>query len=72
MKLLRLLMLAVAIAFVLLLIVGFDNVFALIRSRVTLFLVIAPIFLLFAWCIYKAFQPQNRLRDQSCRDKNSP
>ena len=71
MKLLRLLALAVAIAFVLLLIVGFDNVFALIRSRVTLFLIIAPVFLLFVWCIYKAFQPQNRLSDRSGREKKS-
>jgi hypothetical protein len=68
MKLLRILALAVAVAFVLLLIVGFDNVFALFRSRVALFLAIAPIFLLFVWCVYKAFQPRNRLPDHY-RDK---
>jgi hypothetical protein len=55
-------------AFALLLIVGFDNVFALLRSRVAIFLVILPIFLLFVWCIYKAFQPPRQLPD---RDKNS-
>lgn len=71
MKLLRILALTVAVAFVLLLIVGFDNALALFRSRVALFLVIAPIFLLFVWCVYKAFQPQNRLPDHSYRDKKS-
>jgi hypothetical protein len=71
MKLLRILALAVAVSFVLLLIVGFDNVFALLRSRVALFLVIAPIFLLFVWCIYKACQPRNQLPDRTYRDKKS-
>ncbi len=71
MKLLRILAVVVAVAFVLLLIVGFDNVLALFRSRVALFLLIAPVFLLFIWCVYKAFQPRNRLPDQTCRDKKS-
>jgi hypothetical protein len=68
MKLLRALFILVAVAFGLLLIVGFDNVFALIRSRVALFLVIFPIFVLFVWCIYKAFQPEKRLPDRAYRD----
>jgi hypothetical protein len=71
MKLLRILALVVAVAFVLLLIVGFDNVLALFRSRVTLALVIGPIFILFLWCIYKAFRPQNQLQDRPSRDKKS-
>jgi len=71
MKILRLLALLVAVAFVLLLIVGFDNVLALFRSRVALALVIGPIFVLFLWCIYKAFQPQNRLEDRTYRGKKS-
>jgi hypothetical protein len=71
MKLLRILALAVAVAFVLLLIVGFDNVFALMRSRVAIFLVVAPIFVLFLWCIYKAFQPPRQLPDRTSRDKKS-
>ena len=71
MKLLRILALIVAVAFILLLIVGFDNVLALFRSRVALFLVIAPVFLLFVWCIYKAFQPRNQLPDRTYRDKKS-
>jgi len=71
MKLLRILAIMVAAAFVLLLIVGFDNVFALIRSRVALALVIGPVFILFVWCLYKAFQPANRLQDRSYRDKKS-
>lgn len=61
MKLLRILLVAVALAFVLLVLVGFDNVLAVFRSRVALVLVIGPVFALFVWCIYKAFQPQNRL-----------
>lgn len=71
MNLLRILAIIVAVAFVLLLIVGFDNALALFRSRVALFLVLAPIFLLFIWCIYKALQPQNRLIDRTDRDKKS-
>jgi hypothetical protein len=69
MRILRFLALAVTVAFVLLLIVGFDNVLAMFRSRVALALVIAPIFLLFVWCVFKAFQPQNRLPDHSARDR---
>ena len=65
MKLLRILAMAVAVAFVLLLIVGFDNMLALLRSRVALFLVIFPVFVLFVWCIYKAFQPEKRLPDRN-------
>ncbi len=71
MKLLRILALLVAGAFVLLLIVGFDNILELFRSRVALFLVIFPVFALFVWCIYKAFQPVNRLTDRNYRDKKS-
>jgi hypothetical protein len=45
--------------------VGFDNVFALLRSRVALGLALAPIFLLFVWCLYKAFTPERRLEDRN-------
>lgn len=69
MRLLRILALAVASAFVLLLIVGFDNLLAIFRSRVTLALAIGPVFLLFLWCIYKAFQPRNQVEDRPSRDK---
>ncbi len=68
MKILRILAYAVAAAFVLLLIVGFDNVLALFRSRVALFLLIFPIFGLFVWCVYKAFQPR-QLLDRTDREK---
>lgn len=71
MKLLRILAVVVAAAFVLLLIVGFDNMLAFFRSRVALALAIAPLFILFLWCLYKAFRPQNRLEDRSYRDKKS-
>ena len=47
-------------AFVLLLIVGFENVLAVLRYRVTMFLIIGPLCGLFLWCAYKAFGPQNR------------
>jgi hypothetical protein len=68
MKLLRILAVVVGVAWVVLQIVGFDNVFELARSRVALGLTIAPIFLLFLWCLYKAFTPPNRVED---RDKKS-
>ncbi len=71
MKLLRILAVVVAVAFALLLIVGFDNVFAMLRSRVALFLVIFPIFVLFVWCVYKAFQPQRQLPEQTFPEKKS-
>jgi len=70
MKLLRILAIVVAVAFVLLLIVGFNNALELLRSRVALFLIIFPIFILFVWCIYKAFQPEKRLVDRT-GDKKS-
>jgi hypothetical protein len=69
MKLLRLLALLVGIGFLLLLVVGFDNVFALARSRVALALVIGPLVLLFLWFIYKAFEPRNRLENRTHRGK---
>ena len=71
MKLLRLLAIMVGVAFALLLIVGFDNMLALFRSRVALALAIGPIFILFLWCLYKAFRPENRLEDRRYRDKKS-
>ncbi len=67
MKLLRILGIIVGLAFLLLLIVGFDNVFALLRSRVALALAIAPIFGLFVWCLYKAFTPERRIQDRKER-----
>jgi hypothetical protein len=70
MRILRILALVVAVAFGLLLIVGFDNLLAIFRSRVTLALVIGPIFVLFLWCIYKAFQPR-RLQDRNDRNEKS-
>jgi len=68
MKPLRILAFLVAAAFALLLIVGFDNVLAVFRSRVALFFAIAPIFLLFVWCIYKAFLSHKQLPDQTHRN----
>ena len=44
--------------FVLLLIVGFDNMLALLRSRVALFLVLAPLVGLFLWSVYKLLKPR--------------
>jgi hypothetical protein len=69
MKILRILATVVAVALALLLIVGFDNVFALFRSRVAIGLAIAPIFILFLWCLYKAFRPVNRLEGRTYQDK---
>ncbi len=67
MKFFRILALCIAVGFVLLLIVGFDNILAAFRSRVTLALVLGPLVLLFLWCVYKAFQPP-RLQDRTPRD----
>jgi len=71
MKILRILAIVVAAAFALLLIVGFDNMLVFFRSRVLLALAIGPIFLLFLWCLYKAFRPQNQLEDRPSRGKKS-
>jgi uncharacterized membrane protein YqjE len=70
MKALKILALLILVALGLLLVVGFDNVFALVRSRVALALLLVPIFLLFLWCIYKAFQPP-RLQERQVRDRKS-
>jgi hypothetical protein len=43
-----------------LLLVGFENVLALLRYRVTLFLLLAPLLALFLWCAWKAFGPRDR------------
>jgi hypothetical protein len=59
-KLLPILAAVIGAAFILLLVVGFDNLLALLRYRVTLFLVMAPLVGLFFWCAYKAFGPQNK------------
>ena len=45
-------------AFVTLLLVGFENVLALFRYRVTLFLVLGPVVLIFVWCVWKALRPR--------------
>lgn len=52
--LLRILGVLVVAAFLLLLIVGFDNMLALLRSRVAIFLALIPLVGLFLWSIYKA------------------
>jgi hypothetical protein len=57
-KVLRILTVVVGVAFVLLLIVGFDNMLALLRSRVALFLVLGPVVGLFIWSVYMAFRPK--------------
>jgi energy-coupling factor transporter transmembrane protein EcfT len=62
MKPLRILGVVVAIAFVLLLVVGFDNALALLRSRVAIFLALAPLLVLFFWSLYKAFRPRKNPR----------
>ncbi len=53
MKALRILAVVVLAAFILLLFVGFDNVLAELRSRVTIFLVLIPLVGLFLWSVYK-------------------
>jgi hypothetical protein len=63
MKFLRILALLVAAAFLLLLIVGFDNMLSLLRSRVAIFLALVPLLGLFFWSIYKAFQSRKPPRN---------
>jgi hypothetical protein len=58
MKILRVLALLVGIGFLVLLIVGFDNMLALLRSRVAIFLALGPLVLLFLWSVYRMFKPR--------------
>ncbi len=46
--------------FTILLLVGFENVLALLRYRVALFLLLAPLVALFLFCAWKAFGPRDR------------
>jgi hypothetical protein len=62
MKLLRVLGALVVAAFLLLLVVGFDNMLGLLRSRVAIFLALIPLIGLFFWSIYKAL-PRRKDRD---------
>ncbi len=45
-------------AFLVLLLVGFENVLALLRYRVTLFLILGPVLVVFIWCVWKALRPR--------------
>jgi hypothetical protein len=63
MKVLRILTVLIGAAFVLLLIVGFDNMLALLRSRVAIFLALVPLIGLFCWSIYKAVQSRKTPRE---------
>ncbi len=60
MRVLRLLAVLVALAFLLLLVVGFDNLLALLRSRVALFLALAPLVGLFLWSVYRLCRPSGK------------
>lgn len=71
MKFLRLLAILVGIAFLLLLLVGFDNVLALLRSRVALFLALVPLIALFFWSVFKAL-PSRKKRDDDYIDITPP
>jgi hypothetical protein len=62
MKVLRILGVIVGLGFILLLIVGFDNVLELFRSRVALFLLLGPLVGLFLWSLYRAFTPPKNPR----------
>jgi apolipoprotein N-acyltransferase len=71
MRFFRILALLIGVAFLLLLVVGFDNVLAAFRSRVTLALVLGPLILLFLWCVYKAFQPPRLTNNPPPRERKS-
>jgi len=59
-RLLYVLSAAVVVAFILLLVVGFENILALLRYRVALFLALAPLLGLFVWCSYKAISSRDK------------
>jgi hypothetical protein len=58
MKVLRVLALIIGCAFLFLLLVGFDNLLDLLRSRVMLALTIGPLVALFIWSVYRIFRPR--------------
>ena len=60
MKLLRILGVLIGIAFVLLLIFGFDNLLGLLRSRVAIFLAFLPLLMLFGWSVFKVIEERRR------------
>jgi hypothetical protein len=47
------------VGFVTLLLVGFENILALLRYRVTLFLLLGPVVVIFLWCVWKALRPRS-------------
>ena len=72
MKWLSILAALVFAAFLLLLVVGFENVLALFRYRVALFLVIGPLLALFLWSVYKTFGPRKSPTDRRMDLKDKP
>jgi hypothetical protein len=60
MKVLRVLAVVVTLGFIVLVLVGFDNMLALARSRVALFLVLAPLVGLFLWSVYSLVRTRKR------------
>jgi hypothetical protein len=50
----------IVVAFILLLVVGFENILGLLRYRVTIFLALGPLFGLFLWCAYKALGSKDK------------
>jgi hypothetical protein len=63
MRFLRILGVLIGIAFVLLLVFGFDSLLGLLRSRVAIFLAFLPLLLLFGWSIYKLLPTRRSRRD---------
>jgi hypothetical protein len=59
-RVLGVLALIVGVAFVLLLLVGFDNILGLLRYRVTLFLLFLPVVGLFFWSIIQLIRLRGR------------
>ncbi len=57
----------VAGAFIVLLLVGYENVLALLRYRIALFVVLAPLVALFLWCVYKTFDRPSDRKDNDTR-----
>ena len=72
MRLLYLLAALIVVAFLLLLVVGFENVLEVFRYRVTLILVVGPLVGLFVWSLYMAFFSKKDPKERRLGLKDKP
>ena len=72
MRLLYLLAALIVVAFLLLLVVGFENVLEVFRYLVTLVLVVGPLVGLFIWSLYMAFFSKKDPKERRLGLKDKP